>query len=98
MTRFPCIYTCFNTALTTAPPVSSTGWTAWGRALGLLCHIEVTRAGVTELLDREEPPKGSEASPHVQAREAILADPARFDRLAPLLDRLLSQWLRSSLA
>ncbi|MCE9664471.1 type 1 glutamine amidotransferase [Halomonas sp. M5N1S17] len=76
-------------------PVQGFAWDA-GRALGLLCHIEVTRAGVTELLDREERPKGSDASPHVQAREAILADTARFDRLAPLLDRLLSQWLRST--
>jgi GMP synthase-like glutamine amidotransferase len=76
-----------------ASPIQGFAWDA-GRALGLLCHLEVTRAGVTELLDSSERPVGSETSPHAQPREAILAETARFDRLAPLLDRLLSQWLR----
>ncbi|MCE8005341.1 type 1 glutamine amidotransferase [Billgrantia ethanolica] len=76
-------------------PVQGFAWDA-GRALGLLCHLEVTRAGVDALLAEGERPEGSEASPHAQPDEAILADDRRFDRLAPLLDRLLSQWMRSA--
>ncbi|MCG6659821.1 type 1 glutamine amidotransferase [Halomonas campisalis] len=80
-----------------ASPVQGFAWDG-GRALGLLCHLEVTRAGVAELLDSAEPPQGDAAGPNVQPREAILAEGARFDRLAPLLDRLLSQWLSTARA
>ncbi|MCE8026934.1 MULTISPECIES: type 1 glutamine amidotransferase [Halomonadaceae] len=76
-------------------PVQGFAWDA-GRALGLLCHLEVTRSGVDVLLAKGERPEGSDASPHAQPDEAILADDRRFDRLAPLLDRLLSQWIRSA--
>lgn len=76
-------------------PVQGFAWDA-GRALGLLCHLEVTRSGVDVLLAKGERPEGSEASPHAQPDDAILADDRRFDRLAPLLDRLLSQWIRSA--
>ncbi|MCE8040239.1 type 1 glutamine amidotransferase [Halomonas sp. MCCC 1A11062] len=76
-------------------PVQGFAWDA-GRALGLLCHLEVTRSGVDVLLANGERPEGSEASPHAQPDDAILADDRRFDRLAPLLDRLLSQWIRSA--
>ncbi len=78
-------------------PVQGFAWDA-GRALGLLCHLEVTRAGVDELLASSERPAGSGTSPHVQPAESILADARRFDRLAPLLDRLLSQWIRGAAA
>ncbi|KAA0009837.1 type 1 glutamine amidotransferase [Billgrantia pellis] len=76
-------------------PVQGFAWDA-GRALGLLCHLEVTRADVSGLLASDERPEGSETSPHAQSSASILADSVRFDRLAPLLDRLLSQWLRTA--
>lgn len=76
-------------------PVQGFAWDA-GRALGLLCHLEVTRSDVSELLASSERPEGSDASPHAQSDDVILADIRRFDRLAPLLDRLLSQWIRSA--
>jgi GMP synthase-like glutamine amidotransferase len=73
-------------------PVQGFAWDA-GRTLGLLCHLEVTRTDVDELLTHSERPEGSEESPHAQPAESILADGRRFDQLAPLLDRLLSQWI-----
>lgn len=75
-------------------PVQGFAWDA-GRVLGLLCHLEVTLASATTLLASGELPEGSEESPYAQSAESILADARRFDRLAPLLDRLLSQWVRS---
>ena len=80
-----------------ASPVQGFAWDG-GRALGLLCHLEVTRAGVEAWLDSGQPLPESASGPHVQPREAILAEGARFDRLAPLLDRLLSQWLSTGRA
>lgn len=77
----------------TASPLQGFTWDD-GRVVALLCHLEATAASVTELLDHQPPPEGSEMSPHAQERGAMLDDPKRFDRLAPLLDRLLSQWLR----
>ncbi|APE30595.1 glutamine amidotransferase [Halomonas aestuarii] len=76
----------------TASPLQGFTWDD-GRVVALLCHLEATAASVAELLDHQPPPEGSETSPHTQDRAAMLDDPKRFDRLAPLLDRLLSQWL-----
>ncbi|MGJ7459194.1 type 1 glutamine amidotransferase [Halomonas sp. MA07-2] len=76
-----------------ASPLQGFSWDA-GRVVGLLCHLEATRESVAAMLANAPPPDGSEHSPHAQSHDAILADPQRFVRLAPLLDRLLSQWLR----
>ncbi|QFU03107.1 glutamine amidotransferase [Halomonas sp. THAF5a] len=76
-----------------ASPLQGFTWDD-GRVLALLCHLEATAESVAALLDHQPPPEGSEKSPHAQAPAAMLDDPKRFDRLAPLLDRLLSQWLR----
>ncbi|GHE22117.1 type 1 glutamine amidotransferase [Halomonas urumqiensis] len=78
-----------------ASPVQGFSWDA-GRVVGLLCHLEATSESVTALLDHLATPAGSTTSPHAQDREAMLADDRRFDRLAPLLDRVLSQWLRTT--
>lgn len=75
-----------------ASPLQGFTWDD-GRVVALLCHLEATAASVTALLDHQPPPAGSETSPHAQSRAAMLDDPRRFDRLAPLLDRVLSQWL-----
>ena len=80
-----------------ASPAQGFAWDA-GRVLGLLCHLEVTLASVDALLTSGEFPEGSEVSPYAQSVESILTDTRRFDRLAPLLDRLLSQWMRSAAA
>ncbi|SDK71249.1 type 1 glutamine amidotransferase [Billgrantia gudaonensis] len=75
----------------TASPVQGFAWDG-GRVIGLLCHLEATRSSLETLLE------GSwlldqAGEPHVQSLDMLLDDPRRFDRLAPLLDRLLSQWL-----
>ncbi|MDY7117716.1 type 1 glutamine amidotransferase [Halomonas sp. SSL-5] len=80
-----------------ASPLQGFTWDD-GRVVALLCHLEATAASVTDLLDHQGPPEGSETSPHAQDTAVMLEDPRRFDRLAPLLDRLLSQWLRSASA
>ncbi|MGM0704156.1 MAG: type 1 glutamine amidotransferase [Pseudomonadota bacterium] len=75
----------------TTSPVQGFGWDG-GRVIGLLCHLETTRDSLAALLEGPRP-YDSVSGPHVQTAEALLDDPRRFDRLAPLLDRLLSQWL-----
>ncbi|ATJ81209.1 type 1 glutamine amidotransferase [Halomonas beimenensis] len=80
-----------------ASPLQGFAWDA-GRVVGLLCHLEATPESVTAMLDHLPRPEGDARSPHRQDREAMLADPRRFDRLAPLLDRLMTQWLRSGRA
>ncbi|SFU79433.1 type 1 glutamine amidotransferase [Halomonas korlensis] len=78
-----------------ASPLQGFTWDD-GRVVALLCHLEATAASVTALLDHQPAPLGSDTSPHAQDSAAMLDDPKRFDRLAPLLDRVLSQWLRST--
>ncbi|MGM0914420.1 MAG: type 1 glutamine amidotransferase [Pseudomonadota bacterium] len=80
-----------------ASPLQGFSWDG-GRVLGLLCHLEATAQSVGSLLEQGTPPSGSDTSPHAQSSAAMLEDPRRFDHLAPLLDRLLSQWLRSASA
>ncbi|WP_163575120.1 type 1 glutamine amidotransferase [Halomonas faecis] len=77
-----------------ASPVQGFAWDG-GRVIALLCHLEVTRDSLAALLAGPWPPDEG-GGPHVQTAEALLDDPQRFDRLAPLLDRLLSQWLARS--
>ena len=79
-----------------ASPVQGFAWDA-GRVVGLLCHLEASFASVAALLNSDENPADSGNSPYAQSRESILAKPRHFDQLAPLLDRLLSQWLRHTL-
>ncbi|QTF93118.1 type 1 glutamine amidotransferase [Halomonas sp. BM-2019] len=76
-----------------ASPLQGFSWDA-GRVVGLLCHLEATPESVATLLSQGSAPDGASQSPHAQPGETMLADPQRFVRLAPLLDRLLSQWLR----
>ncbi len=76
-----------------ASPLQGFSWDR-GRVVGLLCHLEATPESVAALVDQDQGPEGDTESPHAQPREEILADPQRFVRLAPLLDRLLTQWLR----
>jgi len=49
------------------------------------------------LADQHPSPYGSDISPQAQTPEFMLEDQKRFDLLAPLLDRLLSQWLRQAI-
>lgn len=78
-----------------ASPLQGFSWDA-GRVVGLLCHLEATPESVAALLAHGAQPEGSDRSPHAQSPEAMLADPQRFVHLAPLLDRVLSQWLRQA--
>ncbi|KGE78493.1 type 1 glutamine amidotransferase [Halomonas salina] len=78
---------------TAASPLQGFAWDA-GRVVGLLCHLEATAESVTAMLDHLPRPEGDAASPYRQEREAMLDDSRRFDRLAPLLDRVLTQWAR----
>lgn len=74
-----------------AAPLQGFAWDA-GRVVGLLCHLEATRESVATLLESQAPPAGHDD--YLQPAEEMLATPGHFDQLAPLLDRLLSQWLR----
>ena len=78
-----------------ASPLQGFSWDA-GRVAGLLCHFETTQASVAPLLNANERPTAkSPSSGHfVQTDEQILEDPTRFQRLAPLLDRVMPQWLK----
>lgn len=72
---------------------------AWdeGRVVGLLCHLEVTQDSVSRLVDQLPTPRGGDLNPDAQTLEFMLEETKRFDLLAPLLDRLLSQWLRQAI-
>jgi len=74
-------------------PVQGFSWDG-SRVIGLLCHLEATPESVAALLEQGPPPEGHLGNPHPQTERDMLADPQRFVQLAPLLDRLLSQWLR----
>ncbi|MDN3525256.1 type 1 glutamine amidotransferase [Halomonas sabkhae] len=74
-----------------AGPMQGFSWDAQ-RVIGLLFHIEATPASAAAMLDHLPALGGG---PYVQSRRAMLADTRRFDRQAPLLDRLLAQWLAS---
>ncbi|WP_163559751.1 type 1 glutamine amidotransferase [Halomonas sp. NO4] len=76
-----------------ASPVQGFAWDG-GRVVGLLCHLEATRDSLVTLF--EQPWPDDEARVSAADEAELLDDPKRFDRLAPLLDRLLSQWLHRS--
>ncbi|MBB3192103.1 type 1 glutamine amidotransferase [Halomonas cerina] len=78
-----------------ASPLQGFAWDG-GRVVGLLCHLEATPGSVSAMLDHLSLPPGSATSPHAQTRQEMVANPRRFDRLAPLLDRVLTQWLRTA--
>lgn len=80
-----------------AAPLQGFSWDS-GRVIGLLCHLEVTLASVTQLLGSGEP-SDTVATPaaqrFIQEDSQILDDTARFHQLAPLLDRVMTQWLKA---
>jgi GMP synthase (glutamine-hydrolysing) len=56
------------------------------RVLGLQFHLETTPASARALLDNG----GTlAAGPYIQSAEAMMADPARFERINDLMNRLL---------
>jgi GMP synthase-like glutamine amidotransferase len=73
-----------------AAPLQGFSWDG-GRVMGLLCHLEASQASVKQLMANQPVPEGRDD--YIQTDADIFAEPKRFDRLAPLLDRLLSQWL-----
>ncbi|QEA38593.1 type 1 glutamine amidotransferase [Pistricoccus aurantiacus] len=75
-----------------ASPLLGFSWDT-GRVIALQCHLEATAQSAGAMLALTSSEKA--ASPHVQSDAIILEDPKRFDRQAPLLDRLLMQWLAS---
>ncbi|PRY66914.1 GMP synthase-like glutamine amidotransferase [Vreelandella songnenensis] len=82
-----------------AAPLQGFSWDS-GRVVGLLCHLEVTLASATQLIEQVK----SEAAPvasssptaerFVQSENQILENATRFHQLAPLLDRVMTQWLK----
>lgn len=78
-----------------AAPLQGFAWDA-GRVVGLLCHLEVTQSSTAGLM--EHPPTPPGRNDYMQDDEEIFAAPKRFTHLAPLLDRVLTQWLRSTSA
>lgn len=80
---------------TPTSPVLGFAWDA-GRVVGLACHLHHHQESLTAFLETMPLPQGADASPRTQSPETILAEARRLDTLAPLLDRLLSQWLRTA--
>ncbi|MGO3701267.1 MULTISPECIES: type 1 glutamine amidotransferase [Halomonas] len=80
-----------------AAPLQGFSWDS-GRVIGLLCLFEVTLSNVKKRLEHAEPttPTSSAADRFRQDSSQILEDATRFHRLAPLLDRVMTQWLRVS--
>ncbi|GGC85873.1 type 1 glutamine amidotransferase [Vreelandella lutescens] len=80
-----------------AAPLQGFSWDS-GRVVGLLCHLETTQASVMPLLLGSERPAATHAaaSRFVQTNDLILEDTSRFQRLAPLLDRVMTQWLKTA--
>lgn len=77
-----------------AAPVQGFSWDS-GRVIGLLCHLEATPASVKQLLSTTPHPVASSSvsSRYLQDDAQINEHPNRFIHLAPLLDRLMTQWL-----
>ncbi|WP_447554050.1 type 1 glutamine amidotransferase [Vreelandella sp. EE22] len=79
-----------------AAPLQGFAWDA-GRVVGLLCHFEVTAQSVAGLFAHAPAKLNTPAANRfLQSPEAVLEKPGRFHELAPLLDRLLLQWLASA--
>ncbi|BCB09235.1 amidotransferase [Vreelandella venusta] len=80
-----------------AAPLQGFSWDA-GRVVGLLCHFEATASSVSPLLNADEwpQPKTAAAGRFIQTSEQILEDAGRFHQLAPLLDRVMTQWLKAA--
>lgn len=80
-----------------AAPLQGFSWDA-GRVIGLLCHFEVTASSVSPLLNADErpQPKTAVVGRFLQTNEQILDDTSRFHQLAPLLDRVMTQWLKAA--
>ncbi|MCS2611082.1 type 1 glutamine amidotransferase [Halomonas dongshanensis] len=79
-----------------ASPLAGFSWDGC-RVIGLLCQLHATPGSARALL-AEDAPAAIEAGRgrFIHSDEEILADAARFAHQAPLLDRLLTQWLRSA--
>lgn len=80
-----------------ASPLQGFSWDR-GRVMGLLCHLEATPASVNQLLSSAQRPQASSstANRYVQGDAQIIKNPNRFIQLAPLLDRLMTQWLKAT--
>lgn len=80
-----------------AAPLQGFTWDA-GRVMGLLCHLEITAASAATLLSSAEQPtrKAAAAERFLQTNDQIMQDHGRFHRLAPLLDRVMTQWLSAA--
>lgn len=79
-----------------AAPLQGFAWDG-GRVIGLLCHMETTAQSAARLF--EHPPQSPETpagNRYRQDRETIFEKPGRFHGLAPLLDRVMLQWLATA--
>ncbi|WP_106475851.1 type 1 glutamine amidotransferase [Phytohalomonas tamaricis] len=79
---------------TPASPVQGFSWDD-GRVVALQFHLEVTAPWVRALAVHHASAL-SGSGPYVQSFDEILSTSKRFDRLAPLLDRLLLDWLNTA--
>ncbi|MBY5969873.1 type 1 glutamine amidotransferase [Halomonas denitrificans] len=80
---------------TASSPVLGFSWDA-GRVVGLACHLHHHSESLQALLSQIPPPEGAEPPLASPSGQDIVDSTQRLDTLAPLLDRLLSQWLRSA--
>lgn len=74
-----------------AAPLQGFSWDA-GRVVGLLYHLEATPQSIEPLFTHHA--LSAERRDFMQPESEIRQHPRRFDQLAALLDRLMSQWLR----
>lgn len=78
-----------------ASPLLGFAWDA-GRVVGLACQLHHHHQSLADQVQAVPTPQGNARDDsRVQSREAILEQAQHVDELAPLLDRVLSQWLRS---
>ncbi|MGO2243020.1 MAG: type 1 glutamine amidotransferase [Halomonas sp.] len=80
-----------------AAPLQGFAWDR-GRVMGLLCHLEATPASVNLLLSNTQRPHSTSKTGDRYAQDdvQITENADRFIQLAPLLDRLMTQWLTAA--
>ncbi|WP_447894273.1 type 1 glutamine amidotransferase [Vreelandella sp. GE22] len=76
-----------------AAPLQGFAWDG-GRVVGLMCHLEATAQSVAGLFEHPPATPGTQAlDRYLQSEQAMVENPGRFHALAPLLDRVMLQWL-----
>ncbi|WP_245977874.1 type 1 glutamine amidotransferase [Kushneria sinocarnis] len=76
-----------------ASPVQGFSWDG-ARVVALQCHLETTRGWLNDCLDGADDSVHALTGPWVQSFDEMRDGQRRLDRLAPTLDRLMTDWLQ----